>query len=289
MIAWLIVERSRSGHATTLGAASGAVAGLVAVTRARASSAAWRRSRSEASPARVLLRDQPEVPLRIRRRARRHCRASRRRDHRFDTARAVRRRSVNPAGTDGVFFGGGWGLFGEQVLAVASVFAFSFVVSGLIALLLRAVLPRRDSCFRRRGAVRASISPSIPRPATPSSGSEKERRHEAHRRNRQAVQAERREGSAAWARGARSDGFRGAGLRASARPYRGVPGRRVHGRLRAEGARRDPRGRRRSATRRRRPDGCHAYRQDRRREGLGDPDRRRPFGSEPGKPGSDAL
>ena len=29
---------------------------------------------------------------------------------------------MNPAGADGVFFGGGWGLFGEQVLAVAVVF-----------------------------------------------------------------------------------------------------------------------------------------------------------------------
>src|SRR5205823_12360102 len=32
MLGWLIVERIRGGHATTLGAASGAVAGLVAIT-----------------------------------------------------------------------------------------------------------------------------------------------------------------------------------------------------------------------------------------------------------------
>src|SRR5690606_14983044 len=32
MLGWLIVERIRDGHATTLGAASGAVAGLVAIT-----------------------------------------------------------------------------------------------------------------------------------------------------------------------------------------------------------------------------------------------------------------
>jgi len=32
MLGWLLVERLRSGHATTLGAASGAVAGLVAIT-----------------------------------------------------------------------------------------------------------------------------------------------------------------------------------------------------------------------------------------------------------------
>ncbi len=32
MLGWLIVERLKDGHATTLGAASGAVAGLVAIT-----------------------------------------------------------------------------------------------------------------------------------------------------------------------------------------------------------------------------------------------------------------
>ena len=32
MLGWLLVERIKDGHATTLGAASGAVAGLVAIT-----------------------------------------------------------------------------------------------------------------------------------------------------------------------------------------------------------------------------------------------------------------
>ena len=32
MLAWLVTERIRDGHATTLGAASGVVAGLVAIT-----------------------------------------------------------------------------------------------------------------------------------------------------------------------------------------------------------------------------------------------------------------
>jgi Amt family ammonium transporter len=49
--------------------------------------------------------------------------------------------AVNPAGKDGVFLGGGWGLFGEQVLAVAVVLVFSFVVSGLFGLALKALLP----------------------------------------------------------------------------------------------------------------------------------------------------
>ena len=34
MLGWLIVEKIRDGHPTTLGAASGAVAGLVAITPA---------------------------------------------------------------------------------------------------------------------------------------------------------------------------------------------------------------------------------------------------------------
>ncbi len=41
MLAWLIVERIRDGHATSLGAASGIVAGLVGVTPAAASVDTW--------------------------------------------------------------------------------------------------------------------------------------------------------------------------------------------------------------------------------------------------------
>jgi Amt family ammonium transporter len=49
--------------------------------------------------------------------------------------------SVNAAGKDGVFSGGGWSLFGEQVLAVAVVMVFSFVVSYAIAVVLKLFLP----------------------------------------------------------------------------------------------------------------------------------------------------
>jgi ammonium transporter, Amt family len=49
---------------------------------------------------------------------------------------------VNEAGKDGVFFGGGWSLFTEQVIAVAAVGVFSFVVSLAIGLVLKAVLPK---------------------------------------------------------------------------------------------------------------------------------------------------
>jgi len=50
--------------------------------------------------------------------------------------------SPPPAGTDGVFFGGGWGLFGEQVLAVVVVMAFSFAVSAVIGMVLKSLLPK---------------------------------------------------------------------------------------------------------------------------------------------------
>jgi Amt family ammonium transporter len=54
---------------------------------------------------------------------------------------------VNSAGADGVFQGGGFGLFGEQVLAVASTMMWSFVVTFVIVFVLSKVL---------RGGVRVS-------------------------------------------------------------------------------------------------------------------------------------
>jgi ammonium transporter, Amt family len=41
--------------------------------------------------------------------------------------------SINPIGADGIFFGGGVGLLGNQVLALASVIAFSFCATWVIA------------------------------------------------------------------------------------------------------------------------------------------------------------
>jgi len=142
MIAWLIVERLHSGHATTLGAASGAVAGLVAVTPCAGFVGSMSSIAIGAIAGAVCC-----IAIRIKFR------------YKFDDALDVvavhlvggiigsvllglfAEKSVNAAGANGVFFGGGWSLFGEQVLAVAVVFAFSFVVSGLIGLALNAVLP----------------------------------------------------------------------------------------------------------------------------------------------------
>ena len=73
------------------------------------------------------------------------------------------------------------------------------------------------------------------------------------------------------------------GLRTTARPHRGLPRRRVHRRLRAEGAHRDPgRGQRREADGRRDRRG-RANRADRRREGVGHRLSRRWSASAPGR------
>ncbi len=143
MLGWLVVERLKTGHATTLGAASGAVAGLVAITPCAGFVGGL-------------------APVVIGGIAGAVCFLAISLKFRFgydDSLDVVAVHlvggvigsillglfadaTVNPAGSDGAFFGGGWGLFGEQVLAVAFVLAFSFVVSGLIGLALRAVLPK---------------------------------------------------------------------------------------------------------------------------------------------------
>jgi Amt family ammonium transporter len=143
MLGWLIVERLKDGHATTLGAASGAVAGLVAITPCAGFVGSLAAVVIGAVTGAVCYL---AIGLKFR--------------FGYDDALDVvavhlvggilgsillglfADASVNAAGKDGVFFGGGWGLFGEQVLAVAVVFAFSFIVSGVIGLALKAVLPK---------------------------------------------------------------------------------------------------------------------------------------------------
>jgi Amt family ammonium transporter len=49
--------------------------------------------------------------------------------------------AVNAAGRNGVFQGGGFGLLGEQALAVGATLVFSFVVTYAICRVLAAVLP----------------------------------------------------------------------------------------------------------------------------------------------------
>ena len=45
------------------------------------------------------------------------------------------------AGRDGVFLGGGWGLFGDQVVAVLATLVYSFVVTYVLCVVLNRVIP----------------------------------------------------------------------------------------------------------------------------------------------------
>jgi Amt family ammonium transporter len=143
MLGWLVIERLKAGHATTLGAASGAVAGLVAITPCAGFVNAF---------AAVIIGFIAGVV----------CFLAIGLKFRFgyDDALDVvavhlvggaigsvllglfADAGVNPAGKDGVFFGGGWSLFSEQVIAVAAVFVFSFTVSLAIGLVLKAVMKK---------------------------------------------------------------------------------------------------------------------------------------------------
>jgi len=134
MLGWLIAERIKDGKATTLGAASGAVAGLVAITPCSGfvggTSPIW-----IGFIAGVVCFLAIQLKFRIG----------------YDDALDVvgvhlvggiigslllglfADINVNPAGSDGLFFGGGLHLLGEQFIAVFAVLAFSFVVSWFIA------------------------------------------------------------------------------------------------------------------------------------------------------------
>jgi ammonium transporter, Amt family len=131
MIGWLVVERLMTGHATTLGAASGAVAGLVAITPCAGFVGGV-------------------APLIIGAAAGVVCYLALKLKFKFgfdDSLDVVAVHlvggllgsillglfadsSINSVVVDeGLFLGGGFALLGDQIVASAAVFAFSFVMS----------------------------------------------------------------------------------------------------------------------------------------------------------------
>jgi Amt family ammonium transporter len=134
MLGWLLVERIRDGHATTLGAASGAVAGLVAITPCAGFVGGL-------------------APLAIGAIAGAVCYLAIQLKTRFgydDSLDVVgvhlvgglagslllgffADTAINEAGFDGVFFGGGADLLLDQIVASVVTLAYSFVVSFAIA------------------------------------------------------------------------------------------------------------------------------------------------------------
>jgi hypothetical protein len=134
MIVWILVERYKDGHATVLGSVTGAVAGLATITPA-----AGYVSTASAVAIGALAGLVCHLALRLKTR------------FRFDDALDViavhfvggvlgtllvgvfGEESVNAIGRDGIIFGGGLGLLGEQALALVVVVAFSFAMTWVIA------------------------------------------------------------------------------------------------------------------------------------------------------------
>ena len=146
MLGWLVLERVLGGHATTLGACSGAVAGLVAITPCAGFVGGL-------------------APVAIGFLAGVICFLALKLKFRFNLDDSLdvvavhlvggilgslllglfADRSVNSAGRDGVFFGGGLGLLGDQCLAVVATFGFSFAVSLALGLALKHTIGLRIS------------------------------------------------------------------------------------------------------------------------------------------------
>ena len=130
---WLLVEKIRQGHPTSLGASSGAVAGLVAITPACAFVAPW---------AAVVIGFIAGIL----------CSFAAGLKYRFNVDDSLDvvgvhlvagiwgslaigffgSSSVNSIGLDGLFYGGGSALLGKQAIGVALVAAYSFVATLII-------------------------------------------------------------------------------------------------------------------------------------------------------------
>src|SRR3954454_11388750 len=144
MLGWLVVEKVKDGHATTLGGASGAVAGLVAITPCAGFVSAGASLAIGALAGGVCF-----LAIAIKR------------AFRLDDALDViavhlvggilgslllgffADTAVNSAAFDGVFAGGGTELLVNQLVAVGSTIAFSFVVSYVIARVIDATIGLR--------------------------------------------------------------------------------------------------------------------------------------------------
>ena len=144
LLGWLIPEKLQHGKPTTLGAASGAVAGLVAITPAS--------GYVDAVPAMIIgLSAGIACYFGIKLKERLKL------DDALDvvgihgvggTLGALMTgifasTAVNAAGADGLLYGGGFTLLGKQVIGIAVAWAFSFIVSFAIIKLIDVVMGAR--------------------------------------------------------------------------------------------------------------------------------------------------
>jgi len=142
-IGWLIVEKVRDGHATTLGAASGIVAGLVAITP----------SCSSVSPVGAIILGAVAGVI---------CALAVGLKYRFgydDSLDVVGVHLVGglvgtlligflatdaaPAGVNGLFYGGGLTQFWSQLIAAVAVMAYSFAMALVIGLVIHKTMGMR--------------------------------------------------------------------------------------------------------------------------------------------------
>ena len=146
VLGWLLVEKIRNGHATSLGAASGAVAGLVAITPACAFVAPW-----AAVVIGVIAGILCSLAVGLKYK------------FGFDDSLDVvgvhlvggiwgslsiglfGTHVVNSIGLDGIFYGGGTGLLVKQALGVGVVAAYSFIVTLIIGFAIEKTIGFRVS------------------------------------------------------------------------------------------------------------------------------------------------
>ena len=146
VLGWLIVEKVRDGHATSLGAASGAVAGLVAITPACAFVAPWG-AIAIGAIAGVICAFAVTLKYKLG----------------FDDSLDVvgvhlvggilgslligffATTEVNALGKDGLFFGGTFDVLRVQAIGAGAVLAYSFGVTLILALILKYTVKLRVS------------------------------------------------------------------------------------------------------------------------------------------------
>ena len=146
VLGWLLVEKVRNGHATSLGAASGAISGLVAITPACAFVAPW---------AAVVIGFIAGILCSLA--------VSLKYKFGFDDSLDVvgvhlvggiwgslsigffGASAVNSIGLDGILYGGGTALLGKQLLGVGVVAAYSFIATLIIGFAIEKTIGFRVS------------------------------------------------------------------------------------------------------------------------------------------------
>lgn len=144
ILGWLLVEKLRDGHATSLGAASGAIAALVAITPACAFVAPWG-AIVIGLLAGVICAFAVTLKYRFGY------------DDSLDVVGVhlvggivgclligfLATTEVNELGKDGLFYGGGWGVLWTQAIGAFAVMAYSFIVTLILAFIIKAVIGLR--------------------------------------------------------------------------------------------------------------------------------------------------